>query len=65
VTSREEIDLWFAEQVAIHGEPATDDDLGRIADGIMATHKLTPAHAQYMIAAENKRLVEEALRGLN
>jgi hypothetical protein len=36
MTPGEEIDLWFAEQIAIHGEPATEDDYGRIADGIMA-----------------------------
>jgi hypothetical protein len=29
MTPGEEIDLWFAEQIAIHGEPATEDDLGR------------------------------------
>ena len=26
----------------------------------MAAHALTPAHAQYMIASQNKRLVDEA-----
>jgi hypothetical protein len=25
----EEIDLWSREQIAIHGEPATEDDYGR------------------------------------
>jgi hypothetical protein len=29
MTPREEIAMWFREQVTIHGEPATEDDYGR------------------------------------
>ena len=65
MSPREEIDLWFTEQIAIHGEPATDDDLDRIADSIIAAHEFSPAHMQYMIAAENKRLIDKARNWTN